>query len=225
MDVTIHAEDLWYKYPGSSEYAIKGISVSMYSGNVYLVVGENGSGKSTLLMVLAGLLKPAKGDVKINGVSIFDKGANLRRYIGLLFQNPDAMLFNPSVYEELVYSIKQIEDDEEKIRDMLSYWLDYFDLDSSILGKKPYTLSYGHKKIVALISILMYSPMILLLDEPHTGLARRYSGKLYKLIVDHKRRGGIAVIATHNVRPYVGAVDCIIKLKNGSVTGKWRQST
>ncbi|MEM4683138.1 MAG: ABC transporter ATP-binding protein [Ignisphaera sp.] len=217
MDIAIHVENLWYKYPGSQDlYTLKGIDLYLYSGNIYIITGPNGAGKSTLLMVLAGLLKPVKGDVTINNVSIF-RNRDMRRYIGILFQNPDAMLFNPSVYDELVYSIKQIESSEKIIADRLSYWLNYFSLNTSILSQKPYTLSYGYKKLVALISILMYSPPILLLDEPHTGLAKRFVDKLLKLVVEHKMKGGLTVIATHNLKLYRDIADSFIRLENGSI--------
>lgn len=218
MVIVIEIENIWYKYPGFDNYVIENINFVLHGGNVYVLIGSNGAGKTTFLMILAGLLKPVKGDVKINGVSIYSrKGNNLRKHIGLLFQNPEAMIFNPTVYDEIVYSIKQIEHDINVINNTVKYWINYFNLDEDILNRKTYTLSYGYKKLVALISILIYSPDILLLDEPHTGLYKQYFEKIRNLLIEYRNRKKLVVVASSNLKPYKDIADCIIRIEKGII--------
>ncbi|ADM28235.1 ABC transporter related [Ignisphaera aggregans DSM 17230] len=209
--------DVYYRYPGQQEYALKNINIVFEAGKIYLVTGPNGAGKTTLLLVTAGLLKPEKGDVILNGVSLFKQLPGARRLFGFLFQNPDLMLFNPTVYDEITYSIRQICNDEERIKSRVKELLKFFEIDENILSRPIHTLSYGYKKIVALMSILIYNPKILLLDEPHTNLSRKFVEKLKKVIVLNRESGGITIIASHNRNIYRGLADYIIHISNGEI--------
>ncbi len=213
--------NVFYRYPGQQDYALKDINIAFEEGRNYLITGPNGAGKTTLLLLIAGLLKPEKGDVLLNGLSLAKQLPNARRFFGVLFQNPDLMLFNPTVYDEITYSIRQICNDEKEIEARVKNLLKFFELEDSILNKPVYTLSYGYKKIVALISILIYNPKILLLDEPHTNLSRKFTEKVRKVIVMNKEYGGITIIASHNRHIYRDLIDCTIYLTNGKISKKY----
>ena len=212
----LHLNNVYYRYPGADYYTLKGITYTFVKGRTYLITGPNGAGKTTLLLVLSGLLKPAQGDVLLDGESIYGK-ERYRRFFGVLFQNPDLMLFNPTVYDEVTYSIKQICKDFEKIDKEVSKWLEFFELDRDILNRPTHTLSYGYKKVVALISILIHRPRILVLDEPHTNLSKKYFRKIKKVVKMNAIDGGINIIASHSISAYRDVADYLIVLNNGMV--------
>jgi cobalt/nickel transport system ATP-binding protein len=212
----LYLDNVYYIYPGSDKYALKELSYRFVEGRTYLITGPNGAGKTTLLLVSSGLLKPVKGDVLLDKVSIYGK-IEYRKIFGVLFQNPDLMLFNPTVYDEVTYSIKQINSDLKSIDREVGKWLKFFELDRSILDKQVYTLSYGYKKIVALVSILIYGPKILMLDEPHTNLAKKYFNKIKEIISINAKNGGINIVASHSTSIYKDIADYIIMLNNGSI--------
>lgn len=213
----IELRDVWYRYPEASDYAIRGVTLTFGSG-LYLVTGPNGAGKTTLLLLTAGLLKPTRGLVLMDGVEVYGR-RELRRHIGVLFQNPDLSLFNPTVYDELAYSPRQLGMDEAAIRDQAERWLSHFGLDRGLLGRHVHSLSYGQKKLVALIAVLMYEPKVLLLDEPHTNLAKSLVERVMEVSLDVVRRGGTVVVASHEVSIYEGLADAAILLEDGKVYG------
>ncbi len=212
--------NVFYRYPGQQEYALKNVNVVFEEGKTYLITGPNGAGKTTLLLVAAGLLKPEKGYVLLDGISLNERGHEFRKLFGVLFQNPDIMLFNPTVYDEITYSIRQIETNEERIRQKVKELLNFFGLREDILTKPVHTLSYGFKKIVALISILIYNPKILLLDEPHTNLSREFVEKVIEVMQANKAGGGITVVSSHNKKMYKELTDCVMYITNGEIIKK-----
>lgn len=208
--------NVYYRYPGSDDYALKGLSYTFMEGKTYLITGPNGAGKTTLLLVSSGLLKPSQGDVLLDGVSIYGN-EEYRKLFGVLFQNPDLMLFNPTVYDEITYSIRQICSDPKKIDREVDRWLKFFELNKNMLGRNTHTLSYGYKKVIALISIIIYRPRILMLDEPHTNLAKKYLKKIREVILENSRSGGINVVASHSVTLYKDIADYMVILNNGMI--------
>ncbi len=216
----IELVNVFYRYPGQQDYALNNINLVFEDKKNYLITGPNGAGKTTLLLLIAGLLKPEKGDVILDGSSLARQLPKARKFFGVLFQNPDLMLFNPTVYDEITYSIRQICNNEEEIKTKVKNLLEFFEIDDDILNKPVYTLSYGYKKVIALISILIYDPRILLLDEPHTNLSKRFVEKIKKIIALNKENGGITIIASHNKQIYRDLIDCIIFITNGKITKK-----
>ncbi|MCS7112188.1 MAG: energy-coupling factor ABC transporter ATP-binding protein [Ignisphaera sp.] len=212
----LSTKNLYYKYPGASHYALRDITYKFIEGKTYLITGPNGAGKTTLLLILSGLLKPTQGEVLLDGTPIHGKEL-YRRFFGVLFQNPDLMLFNPTVYDEIIYSVRQICNDFRRINEDVDKWLNFFELDRSILDRQTHTLSYGYKKIVALISILIYEPKILILDEPHTNLSKKYIKKIKDIIAMNASKNGINVIASHSLTIYRDTADCVIVLNNGMI--------
>ncbi len=189
--------NIWYKYPGTDQYALKNIDLELYRGKTYLVTGPNGAGKSTLLMIMAGLLKPVKGQVLFRDKPLDEQIPSIRRFFGLLFQNPEDMLFNPRVYDEIAFALRQLLRDEEEVREKILGIIGELGIPQNILDKPVHMLSYGEKKLVALASILVYDPLIILLDEPYTNLADKYIEKINKYVLRARENGKTIVIASH----------------------------
>jgi len=191
----ISARNVSYAYPDGS-MALRDVSIEIYRNDRVGIIGPNGSGKSTLIFLLSGLLRPTKGEVRIFGMLPDKKNVeSIRRRIGVVFQNPDDFLFNPTVKDELLYVPKQLEMDEEQMLRLLSEYAKKFDLEE-ILQKPPFRLSGGEKKKVEIASVLVYSPEVIFLDEPTANV----DGKTKRIVAEMMRNySGTVVIASHEM--------------------------
>jgi cobalt/nickel transport system ATP-binding protein len=113
--VALELVDVWFRYPGLSDYVLRGVNLKITNG-LTVIVGENGSGKTTLLMIMAGLLRPERDKVLFNGMDIFKEIRHVRDIMGVVFQDPDDQLFNFTVYDEIAYTIRQMGFSEDYIR-------------------------------------------------------------------------------------------------------------
>lgn len=185
---------------------IKNCSMSFASDEVHLLVGPNGAGKTTLAMMIKGLLKPSHGRVFSPRKDI----GEWRKRMGLLFQFPEDLFFNDSVYEEIAYGAKRfgIEDVDRKIKNLI----DFLGLNQEILDSSPFDLSYGEKRIVAFASILIWEPSYLILDEPFSGLDWQFKNRLAEVIESLRGRVGVIIISQEldNVIPFVDRISLIV---------------
>ncbi len=185
---------------GENGAALADISFRASAGERLVLLGANGSGKSTLLGILDALLVPGQGAYAYDGRPI-DRRAlgdrqlmrRFRREVVLLFQNPDAMLFNPTVYEEIAFGPRQLglADGAGRVR----AWAERLGVERH-LDRPPYTLSSGEKQRVCLAALLVLEPRLLLLDEPTSSLDPRSIGRLVDLLAE---LAVTSVIATHNL--------------------------
>lgn len=196
--------DIWFRYPGG-EWVLRGVSAEFVGGEAHVIEGVNGSGKTTLLLVMAGLLRPQRGEVLLDGEHVSGGGAPIRRRFGLLFQSPDYMLFNPTVYEEVAYGPRQLMSDRGRVREAVYSALRAVGLPEDYLGRPTHALSYGEKKLVALASIISYGPDVLLLDEPCSNLSPARVRRVCSIVDDVVEGGGIAVLTTQPGTPCCGA--------------------
>jgi cobalt/nickel transport system ATP-binding protein len=176
------------------------LSFEIKAGEKVVLLGSNGSGKTTLLRILNGLIFPTGGrysykDLPISRQSLKDGDlrASFRKEVVLLFQNPDAMIFNPTVRDEIAFGPKQLDlkDVEERIR----HWADALDV-SRYLDRPPFHLSSGEKQKVCLASLLALEPEVLLLDEPTANLDPRSTGWVVDFLQNLKIT---TVVTTHNL--------------------------
>ncbi|MEM2794045.1 MAG: ABC transporter ATP-binding protein, partial [Candidatus Methanomethylicia archaeon] len=137
----LRVENVCFKYPGGVE-VLKNVSFTASRGEVVAVVGPNGSGKTTLLMIAAGLLEPSKGLVLLDNKPLKEQLPEARRRIGLVFQDPDDQLFNPTVYDEIAFTLRQLLHTEKDVDKRVSEVAWKFNL-VDILDKPPYKLSIG----------------------------------------------------------------------------------
>jgi cobalt/nickel transport system ATP-binding protein len=187
----IELKNVSYSYEG--HLALDNINFTMQKEKVVLL-GCNGSGKSTLLRIIAGLYFP-KGEYYFDGKKITKKTAKkeFRKKIGILFQNPESMIFNPTVYDEIAFSLKEFGFDN--IEDRVYEIAKKFGIEK-YLKKSPLKLSGGEKQKVMLAAILVYEPEILLLDEPTSAMDPRTTGWFIDFLYDLEIP---AIIATHDL--------------------------
>lgn len=214
----LELRNVHYVYPGNIE-ALKGVSINVSKSEVVAIIGPNGCGKTTLLLVAAGLLDPNEGEVLIDGRELKNMLPDIRRKIGILFQDPDDQLFNPTVYDELAFGLKQLKFSNDEIESKVKTIAKLFEIEG-ILERQPYRLSFGEKKIVALASILVYDPEILLFDEPTSNLSFKYLRKIENVVSNAKINNKAVIIASHNVEFVAKVADRIYVLNEGKVIGE-----
>ncbi|MCD6195443.1 MAG: ABC transporter ATP-binding protein [Staphylothermus sp.] len=212
----LEAKKIWYKYPRTDRWVLKDLDIALEKHKIILVTGPNGAGKTTLILILAGLLEPQKGKVLLHGEPLKEQLPGARRYIGVLFQNPETMLFNPIVYDEIAFAPRQLFD-EEAVKKKIHIVLEQLGLNKEYLNKHTFKLSYGEKKLIAIASIISYDPEILLLDEPLTNLSRKYKDKILELIRNWREQGKAILIASHDVEEYTNIYDSCYILKYGKL--------
>jgi len=193
----LSVENIHFKYPGGAE-VLRGASFSADKGEVVAIIGPNGSGKTTLLLVASGLLEPERGTVLLGERPLKEQLPEARRRTGLVFQDPDDQLFNPTVYDEVAFSLRQLlssaEDVDRRVREIARN----FKLEG-LLSKPPYKLSMGEKRMVTLASVLAYDPDVLLLDEPTANLSSSSIEQIEQVVANARAANKAVVVASHDV--------------------------
>ncbi|MCE4624875.1 MAG: energy-coupling factor ABC transporter ATP-binding protein [Desulfurococcales archaeon] len=213
MKPLLELRRVFFRYGKRSPYILSGVNLKIIRGKVYCIVGENGSGKTTLLHIMAGLLEPEKGEVLLDGKPLKEQLPRARRLIGILFQNPETMLFNPTVYDEIAYAPRQLFDEGETRKRVLE--------SARLLGiedllERPTTsLSYGEKKVVALASIISYDPEIILLDEPLSNLHPERKRRVLNMIRSLAAKGKAVVITSPDLELLDNICDVTLTLSEG----------
>ncbi len=211
----ITCSNVWFRYPDGT-VALRGVDCAILEGEVTALLGPNGAGKTTLLLVIAGLLEPQEGQVAFRGRDIRELGPELRRHVGLVFQDPDDQLFCPTVFDDIAFALRQLGLPEEEVRAKVTEVAAELGIEG-LLTKPPYRLSYGEKKKAALATVLVYEPEVFLVDEPTAFLSPRYVAFLKELMAEGVRSGRTFVIATHDVDFAYGIADYVYVLMGGRV--------
>jgi biotin transport system ATP-binding protein len=159
------------------------------------VIGANGSGKSTLARLLNGLVVPSTGRVLVDGLDTARDGAGVRRKVGFVFSDPDAQIVMPTVAEDVAFSLRRHGLGKEEVSERVREALDRFGL-SRHLDHPAHLLSSGQKQLLALASVLVTEPEVLVCDEPTTLLDLRNSREVAGLLEALPQR---VVMVTHNL--------------------------
>jgi cobalt/nickel transport system ATP-binding protein len=185
--------------------ALAGVSLTVMPGERIALLGANGAGKTTLLRLLAGLIFPQRGSYRAFGREVTERllihdpfGMYFRKEIGIVFQNADAQLFNPTVEDDTAFGPLQLGEPPDEVRRRTQEALETFRLQH-LVRRPPFALSTGEKKKVALASVLVMEPQVLLLDEPTAGLDPRSSLTLLDLIAEAGRTGTTVLTATNDL--------------------------
>lgn len=198
------ARDLAFTYPDGTA-ALDGVSFAVGAGERVALLGANGSGKSTLLRILCGLAFATAGSVSAFALPLTEESLDddaaahaFRRRVQFVFQDADAQLFNPTVEEEIAFGPLQLCPERSGVRRMVDAALDELGI-APLRDRAPYRLSGGEKRKVALASVLVLKPDVLLLDEPAAGLDPKSVGALIDTLDDFHAAGGTTLIATHDI--------------------------
>lgn len=208
--VTVHVEDLWFKYPLSEEFVLKNVNLKLNGGEVAVIVGPNGSGKTTLLKIIAGFYKPNKGFIKVMGTEPYRiKGKDRARAVFYVPQEPDYLFVYDSVYKELKAS--GIREDE------LKSLLDGINWLMRLLDESPYKLSHGQRRWLTYTIAKLYDPKVILFDEPSAGLDNKLLKGYVEWVRNVSKEGKTVIIATHDVRLVCEVASKTFIMKNGVI--------
>jgi cobalt/nickel transport system ATP-binding protein len=203
--------------------AICGLTVHIDEGERVALLGANGSGKSTLLRILDALYFPSSGSVTFKGEALTEQrlqqdefALNFRRRVALVFQNPDVQLFNPTVFDEVAYGPLQLQWSREDVMRRVDETLNFMSI-SHLRDRPPYRLSGGEKKRVALASVLVLDPEVLLLDEPTATLDPKSQSQVVDLMQQWKGTAKTVITATHHLEIVEDIADRVYVLEAGAV--------
>jgi energy-coupling factor transport system ATP-binding protein len=185
-----------YAYPEGEE-AVRGVDLEIGRGEFVAILGANGSGKTTLAALLAGLLKPTAGRVLLEGAEVVQgpRAATARR-IGYVFQNPDHQIAAATVAEEVGFALENFGADRGMIARRVAEVLPIAGLEGRG-GADPFALTKGERQRVALASILVYRPEVIVMDEPTTGLDEREQKRVMRLLARLNEAGHTVLCITH----------------------------
>jgi cobalt/nickel transport system ATP-binding protein len=224
VEAVFSCRDLRYAYLGRFQ-ALAGVSLEVYQGEKVALLGPNGCGKSTLLKLLDGLVFPDAGTFTAFGQQVTEDtlederlSAGFRARVGFVFQNSDAQVFSPTVRDEVAFGCLQLglapDDAAARVYDVLTM-LDIADL----ADRAPFQLSGGQKKRVAIASVLVMNPEVLLFDEPTAALDPRTQHWLIDLIVELNAAGKTVVLATHDLDALDVLADrCLVFAEDHTIT-------
>lgn len=214
--MNIEIKDLRFTYPAGVE-ALKGIRLSIGSGEQVAIIGQNGAGKTTLVRHFNGLLKPASGSVFIGGWETTKYSvAKLASRVGYVFQNPDEQLFSRDVLSEVAFGPRNLGYSKEKTDELVWRALAWTELSSQI-ETNPYDLSPAWRKMIALASIIAMDTPVVIFDEPTTGQDAVNVARIAHVIAELKREGKTVITITHDIDFCAENFERVIALADGQV--------
>lgn len=203
-----------FSYSRKDKPVLQELSLELYPGELLAIVGPNGAGKTTLSHALAGILSgPSQGEIALYGRPLSSwNERELRRQVGLVFQNPEHQFVTSSVFEEVALSLRIQGMPEREISERVQESLRMFRL-AELAEENPFALSQGQKRRLSVASMLADEQRILVLDEPTFGQDAYTAGQLMNLLVQLKEQGKSVVMITHDmelVRQYADRVAVLI---------------
>ncbi len=226
MAMDIRFKQVGFAYQAGTPFemrALHDVSFSVKDGSYVAIIGHTGSGKSTILQHLNALLKPTEGIVELGDKTIDSTTGNkdlkpLRKKVGIVFQFPEAQLFEETVEKDIAFGPKNFGVSEEEALEIAAEVLKTVGLPADVLKKSPFDLSGGQMRRVAIAGVLAMKPEVLVLDEPTAGLDPK--GRLemmemfYKL---NKEQNMTIVLVTHQMNDVSDYADHVVVIESGKV--------
>jgi energy-coupling factor transport system ATP-binding protein len=210
----VSCEGLNFSYPGSEEPALSEISFGLRPGEYVGVVGPNGGGKSTLVRLLNGLLRPDSGSVRVLGHDPATEPFEVRKHLGVLFQNPENGLVAPFVEDDVAFGLENLGVPREEMRERVAQAIRAVGLEG-YERREPHTLSGGEKQRVALAGLLAVEPEILVLDEPTSMLDAAGRREVLEHLEELRSRKTVLHV-THHLEELLNA-DRVLVLNGGEL--------
>lgn len=208
----VEIKNLTYTYPDGTK-ALSDINLSVAPGESVAILGPNGAGKSTLLLTLPGLIF-GKGEITICGLKLTEKSVrDVRKKIGLVFQNPEDQLFCPTVYEDVAFGPKNMGLDEDGVKERVESALSSMGL-LGYEGRSAHHLSFGEKKRASIATILSMDPEVVAFDEPTANLDPEGVFDLKGVIRGIEKT---KLIVTHDIRLASELADRGVVISDGSI--------
>ena len=224
MDIIMECKNVTYSYPLTSKPSVQDLNLKFERGKFYSLVGENGSGKTTLCAVLRGFAPDfykgeLEGEVLVEGKNINEYGSNLAQKIGFVFQNPFTQIsgVKDTVFEEVAYGLENfgvpVEEIVRRVIDVMKMTnIEY------LAEKNPFELSGGQMQRVALASVIVLEPDILIIDEPTSQLDPEGTESVFEIIKKMKEKKKTIILVEHKIDLIAEYADEVIALKDGKVS-------
>lgn len=220
--IILQVENLCFSYEGCGKRSLDNVNLNIKRGSKVAFMGANGSGKSTLFLCLNGIHRPDSGTIYLDGIpyEYSKKGLlDIRRRVGIVFQDPDNQLFLASVYQEISFgilntgvSVKQAREEVEQVMEQMTL--------TPFRDQPTHALSGGQKKQVSIADILVMHPDVIILDEPASALDPKHT-RIVREIVNQLSEEGITIlIATHDIDYACAWADEIVLMHEGTVLKK-----
>ena len=216
QNAIIELVNVGFQYTGSEKAALKNISLSIQKGEVVAIVGHNGSGKSTLCKLFNALLLPAEGSVTVAGMNACEEKnlLEIRRRVGMVFQNPDNQLVTTIVEEDVGFGPENLGVPPAEIRTRVDAALKEVEM-SAYAEKASHALSGGQKQRVAIAGLLAMQPEVLVLDEATAMLDPRGREEVLSTVLKLNRERGMTVVMITQFMEEALGVDRIFVLSEG----------
>ncbi len=210
-------EGVGYSYPGGGA-SVRALDFEVFPGEIVGIVGQNGAGKTTFTKLLNGLLKPAEGNVVVAGLNTREvPTSRIARHVSTLFQNPDRQICKDTVLDEVAFGLllQGVSLDEASARAKAT--CERFGLP---LDEAPFSLSRGQRQMVALASVVVGEPQIIVLDEPTSGLDYRECMTVMETVRDMAAAGSAVVMVCHDMEVVSDFADRLVVMANGEILGR-----
>lgn len=205
--------NVFFSY-NKSDFALKGINFNIEYGEKVALLGLNGAGKSTLMLLTNGLLLPSQGEVLINGRNTKSKEiGEIRKAVGLVFQNPDDQLFMNTVREDVAFGPRNMNLSEEEVNLRVDEALRLTGTEN-LAKKHPFDLSGGQKKSVSIATVLSMNPDLIVMDEPTSGLDWKATNNFMNIVNNLDKS---LIISTHDFDLAKQLCSRALVLKNGEL--------
>lgn len=225
MDHQIKFNNVDHIYNAGSPFAVsalKNVNLTIPKGKITAIIGHTGSGKSTLIQHLNVLLRPTHGEVIINGEHVTHDSKNnnlkaLRKTVSVVFQFPEAQLFEETVLKDVMFGPLNFGVTEEEAERIAKEKLKLVNLDESLFERSPFDLSGGQMRRVAIAGVLALEPDVLVLDEPTAGLDPAGQKYMLEMFVNlHKEHNLTLVLVTHQMEDVALYADNVIVMSEGT---------
>lgn len=196
--MAIEVKNVTFAYP-NGYVANEDLNFVIQEGERVAIVGQNGAGKTTAVKLLNGLHKPTYGDVLVDGINTKDRTvAQISKYVGYVFQNPDDQIFNNSVKAEIEYSLKHMDISSDEIENRVKRAVELAGIEE-YLDMKPFDIPYSTRKFVTIAVFLAIDTPYLILDEPTAGQDVEGIERLSKLMSVLEEEGKSVITITHDM--------------------------
>ena len=213
----VEVDDVTFAYPNHGD-SVTGLNMRVYPGELVGIIGQNGAGKTTLTKLLNGLLRPKSGTVRIAGLDTREVPTSaIAARCATLFQNPDRQICKDTVLEEVAFGLTLHGTPQGEAERRAAEVIERFDLPA---GESPFSLSRGQRQMVALASVVVLDPQVVLLDEPTSGLDYRECMTVMETVREMAERGCAVIMVCHDMEVVSDFAERVVVMTKGRIAAR-----
>ena len=195
---------------------LKGINLDIYEGDFIAIIGHNGSGKTTLVKHLNALLVPDRGDIFVDNIDTKKNSWEIRKKVGIVFQNPEDQLINSIVEEDVAFGLENLCLPSSEIQNKTKNVLQKLNI-SHLAKDNVNNLSFGQKQLVALAGGLVMEPSYIIFDEPASMLDPKHKQNIMGIMRQLNKQGKTIILVTNNLIDIAKYVKRVVVLSKGEI--------